>query len=242
MGEHDDALVIRHGFAQLSPEPCELLLAHASVERHPPVAQPLEPLKVRKRAAHSLRLNNLGVVRHPLVHVDVVLPEQLQGVHVQTLLPAFAVYAHVVRVEHDDPPTRRGRPAEEEAPLVVCTLERQVASLGGDPVPELGCGEVVQLVVADGEHPVLTLAPAENSHHARQLLDPLSLGLELILGEVERALVIDDIPVVQHEGELALVEVVDRVTRDREGVPVSPPLGTGVVAPIVHVGVLDVRQ
>mmetsp|Transcript_10648 Transcript_10648/g.42936 ORF Transcript_10648/g.42936 Transcript_10648/m.42936 type:complete len:379 (+) Transcript_10648:873-2009(+) len=242
MGEHDDPLIVRLGFAQLTLEPFELFLTHASVERHPPVAQPLEPLEVRKRPAHPLRLNHLGVIRHPLVHVRVVFPEQLERVHVQALLPAIAVYADIVRVEHHDPPTGRGRPAEEEAPLVVRALEWQGATLRGHPFPELRGGEVVQLVVADGEHPVFALAPAENSHHPSELLEPLSLGLELILGEVERALVIDDVPVVQHEGEVALVEVVDRVTRDREGVPVSPPLRAGVVATIVHVGVLDVRQ
>ena len=130
-----------------------------------------------------------------------------------------------------------------KVPRGVGAPKRQRRAIGGDAVPQLLAREVVQLVVPHGEVPVPTLGVGEDAHDVRELPVALLLGLERVGVKVERALVIDDVAVVQHEREVVvLVEVLHRVLGDDQGVAVPPPLRPGEVGFIVAVHVLDVRE
>lgn len=130
-----------------------------------------------------------------------------------------------------------------EVPELVGALERKrVTRRRPDAVSQLLAREVVQLVVPNREVPVFARAVFKHGHHLAELVKRLTFRPELVVREIKRALVVDDVAVVQREIKVVFVEVRHRILRHDQGVPITTPLRSREVGFVVHISVLDISQ
>jgi hypothetical protein len=103
-----------------------------------------------------------------------------------------------------------------EVPELVGALERKrVTRRRPDAVSQLLAREVVQLVVPNREVPVFARAVFKHGHHLAELVKRLTFRPELVVREIKRALVVDDVAVVQREKLSRLMAVNSLFSEDR---------------------------